>query len=268
MGNPFSKDWPHNNMVFWVAKNGAMPDAFLPFLNSIGNAEKTLGELFKVPEISKKTVTVHADFHDYNFLYENNKDKLRVIDLDTSWVGNPLMDLTRNMWTMNLQFAERQELVRAYLEHSGIKNVTDQKVHDMLYDSEGYKLFTAVEGYVWKLFDNCGKERDEDSKFTGDQLKQLIDIWAEAGKSQKSQMRLNEIGLFSYVHENNKQWSKWATTSRCGQSIGFIQPDHRQNEEFTNLFELRGSHGAKVDMNQVNGFISHLLDMFKPEYAP
>jgi len=71
--NPKLKDWPHNNMVFWVAKNGPMPDAFLPFLNSIGQAEISLGKLFKVSEISKKTVTVHADFHDYNFLYENNK---------------------------------------------------------------------------------------------------------------------------------------------------------------------------------------------------
>jgi len=222
---------------------------------------------WKVPEVSKRTTTIHADFHDYNFLYSDHKENLlRVIDLDTSWVGNPLTDLSRNMWTMNLNFSQRQVLVKSYLEHLGLKNVNKQKVYDMLYDSEVYKLFTYVEGFIFGLFQKCQADQAKDSNFIHNQLSDLINIWTEAGKSKKSQMRLVKDGIFLYAHETNKKWHKWATTSTCGLSMYMIQPGFRKDEKFTNSLELFG-HGSAIKMTEVKTFLSHFNDMFKPEYV-
>merc|ERR1712093_746084 len=102
-------------MAWWIAKSKQKAsDAGM--WEQMNQLEGSLQ--FKVPEVSKRTTTIHGDFHDYNFLYaDHKKDKLRVIDLDTCWVGNPLVDLSRNMWTMNLDFKDRQELVKEYLSH-------------------------------------------------------------------------------------------------------------------------------------------------------
>jgi len=264
--NPVAKSWPHNAVPFWLAKS-KIHDAMIPALSQLNTLELSLK--YKVPEVSKRTVTIHGDFHDYNFLYaDHKKNLLRVIDLDTAWVGNPLLDFSRNMWTMNLNFAERQKLAQSYLQHLGLKDVTKQKVYDMLYDAEVYKLFTAIEGYLWKLAPTCHEESTEDPNFIHNQLQDLVQIWENAGKAKKSQMRIIEVGIFLYAHETNVIWHKWASTSNCGKKIPMIQEDFRKEENFTNLFELRGLHGKPIDMAQVNGFLSHFNDMFKPEYQP
>merc|ERR1712054_420861 len=184
-------------MPFWMAKNKISPDHMTAF-TELNSLEMSLA--YKVPEISKRTTTIHGDFHDYNFLYaDQKKDKLRVIDLDTAWVGNPLVDLSRNMWTMNLDFKDRKALTKEYLSHMGVKNVNKQKVYDMLYDAEVYKLFTAIEGYLWKLAPYCAAESAKDPNFIPNQLQDLVQMWTEAGKSKKTQMEIIENGLFLYA---------------------------------------------------------------------
>jgi hypothetical protein len=263
--NPFTKQWPHNAMPFWMAKNKISPD-HMNALTELNSLEMSLA--YKVPEISKRTTTIHGDFHDYNFLYaDHKKDKLRVIDLDTAWVGNPLLDLSRNMWTMNLDFKHRQELVQEYLNHMGVKNPSKEKVYDMLYDAEVYKLFTAIEGYVWKLVPMCAQEMASDPSFVMKQMHDLVHIWTEAGKNHKLQMELVEFGLFLYAHKHDAAWHKWATESRCGKSMYFIQPDFRQEENFTDVMELRGPHGDPVHMKEVNTYLSHFPDLFKHDDA-
>ena len=266
---PGSEKWAKNTVGWWNARN-PLDAASVPMVKSLVDLE--LSCKWKYPKISTKLVTTHNDFHDYNFLYANKKeDLLRVIDLDTNWVGNPLADISRNIWTMNLNWKQRKDLFQTYMEKMTGGKVTKDDMIAFMFDAEFYKVLTPIEGFTSRVF--ACPDVQKDPKIGIDSIKELKSIWDKAGKNKQSMEKLVKEGLFKYALSASKRWNDLATKTACGLSIASIQSDFRVKEDFHHTFQLRGKGGHRTNLKRVELLFSKFNEIFsgdvmKQQYKP
>jgi len=224
------KDQPKGSAVWSFAKyalNSPEATGYFPYLSKL---EKMIQYQQNDP---KKSYTVHGDWHGYNMMYTDNTHKdMRAIDIDETWVSNPLVDLSRHMWLEGIGFAKRQTLVKAWIKGMGWKDSNGEKLVGWLLDAEVYKLLNNIDGVFVQRIGKCEMsqpKRSSDEPAPMDGLVSLIRLWNAATKSPVARLQVITLGLMEYantvVSQTEGDGKIWAAfrNSECGQTIPAIQ---------------------------------------------
>jgi len=121
---------------------------------------------------------------------DNDRKRLRAIDLDLVWATTPLVDLSRYVNTAGLNYRQTKRFIKSYLKHSGLPHKR-KNVIDLMMDRELYMPFDLVEGLIWKVaqfapqYINDPKNLDQ-KLGVPKYLESYKKRWEEAGSSRRS----------------------------------------------------------------------------------
>lgn len=227
---PQLKNYPKGSAVWSWAKYALNAPEVSGIWEAIGKLEAKINYLENDP---KTSYTVHGDWHGYNMMYtDKSHTEMRAIDLDETWIGSPLVDMSRHMWLEGWNFEARHSIITAWLAKRGVADKDGSKAISWLMDAEIYKLLNNIDGIFIQDLKKCtlaqkplsrGSSRTPQPK-DGEALLSLVNMWNHASKEKLATLELITMGIFEYAsqHSTDSVWTDYRD-SECGQSIPSIQ---------------------------------------------
>jgi hypothetical protein len=185
-------------------------------------------------------VTIHGDFHGYNFLYADAKEtKLRAIDLDTTWRGNPLQDMAYHQLLMNVSYKEKFDFAKAYLEtrYKG-KKATKKDIHNLLMDAELMKFWIPLAGTIQTMIGACGADMAAEPTLGPQVWQTYFKVWTEASKSQKETEELLKTGIRNYVYEHDQHWREFISRPCMASAANYLPGYAGERNTKIEIFEF------------------------------